>query len=94
VDGRIAALNNLARTVSSAGDTERGIDLTNEALAMCVAIGDRHREAALHNNLADLLHSAGRREEAMAHLKRAVAVFAEVGEPGALEPGKWRMATW
>ena len=94
VDGRIAALNNLAKAVSAAGDVERGIALTDEALALCVAIGDQHREAALHNNLADLLHAVGRRDEAMAHLKRAVALFAEVGEPGALEPGKWRMATW
>ena len=39
------------------------------------------------NNLADLLHRAGRGEEAMAHLKEAVAIFADVGtEPGAFEP--------
>ena len=30
----------------------------------------------------------------MDHLKRAVALFADVGEPDRLEPGKWRLATW
>ena len=44
-----------------------------------MAQGDRHREAALRGNLADLLHDAGHPEDAMGELKRAVAVFAEVG---------------
>ena len=50
-----------------------------EALALVAAQGDRHREAALRNNLADTLHRAGRDDEAMEELKRAVAIFAEVG---------------
>jgi tetratricopeptide (TPR) repeat protein len=87
-------MNNLARAVASAGETAGAISLTEAALALCVAIGDRHREAALHNNLADLLRASGRREEALEHLKTAVAIFSDVGDPGALEPGKWRMATW
>jgi DNA-binding SARP family transcriptional activator len=91
---RIAALNNLARAVAAEGDPDRAIELTETALELCATIGDRHREAALHNNLADLLRSSGRRDAAMDHLKAAVAIFSEVGEPGALEPGKWRMATW
>ena len=64
------------------------------ALALCVALGDRHREAALHNNLADLLHAAGRREESMTHLKRAVEIFAEVGEEGELQPEIWKLVEW
>jgi DNA-binding SARP family transcriptional activator/tetratricopeptide (TPR) repeat protein len=91
---RIAALNNLARVVAAEGDPDRAIELTESALGLCEAIGDRHREAALHNNLADLLRAAGRRDAAMAHLKAAVSIFSDVGEPGTLEPGKWRMATW
>jgi Tetratricopeptide repeat len=59
------------------------------------AQGDRHREAALRNNLADTLHRAGRDDEAMEELKRAVAIFAEVGghedEP---QPGVWRLVEW
>jgi len=64
------------------------------ALALCVALGDRHREAALHNNLADLLHAAGRQEESMAHLKQAVEIFAEIGEEGELQPEIWKLAEW
>ena len=58
------------------------------------SVGDRHREAALHNRLADLLHAAGREEEAMAELKAAVAIFAEVGEQGKLEPEIWKLSEW
>ena len=37
----------------------------------------------------------GRTDEAMAHLKRAVALFAEVGgRPGELEPEIWKLVTW
>ena len=92
--GQVAALNNLARAAAREGDTERAVGLTEEALALCRSTGDRHREAALHNNLADLLHAGGRQDAAMEHLKAAVAMFAEVGDPDALEPGKWRLATW
>jgi hypothetical protein len=58
-------------------------------------VGDRHREAALHNNLADLLYVAGRSEEAMAHLKRAVAIFAEIGvDAGEMQPEIWKLVEW
>ena len=62
----------------------------------CVRWGDRHREAALHNNLADLLHQAGDDEGSMAHLKEAVALFAEIGEPGSLPTNAeiWKLAEW
>ncbi len=65
------------------------------ALALGVAVGDRHREAALHNNLADLLHAAGRREEAMAQLKQAVVIFAEIGmAAGDARPEIWKLTEW
>jgi hypothetical protein len=66
-----------------------------EALALVAAQGDRHREAALRNNLADTLHRAGRDDEAMEELKRAVAIFAEVGghEDGP-QPGVWQLVEW
>jgi hypothetical protein len=59
-----------------------------------VTLGDRHREAALHNNLADLLHTAGREDESMAHLKRAVEIFAEIGERDKLQPEIWKLVEW
>ena len=61
---------------------------------MCIELGDRHREAALRNNLADLLHTSGRGDEAMDELKLAVAIFAEIGEEGRLEPEIWKLTDW
>ena len=57
--------------------------------------GDRHREAALRNNLTDLLR-AERTQDAGAidELKQAVAIFAEIGEPGKLEPEIWKLSEW
>ncbi len=68
--------------------------LTEDALTLSASIGDRHREAALHNNLADLLHEAGHKGAAMRHLKRAVALFAEIDEPDAREPEVWKLVEW
>ncbi|MFN2490915.1 MAG: tetratricopeptide repeat protein [Actinomycetota bacterium] len=91
---RIAALNNLALVSSARGTLGQAEALTTRALEQCRIQGDRHREAALRNNLADILHAAKRPDEAMAHLKAAVAIFAEVGEPDALEPEIWKLAEW
>lgn len=91
---RVAALNNLALAHRAAGRLDPALELTTTALEACAAQGDRHRQAALHNNLADLLHAAGRRDEAMTHLKQAVAIFAEVGEPGHLQPAIWQLVEW
>jgi tetratricopeptide (TPR) repeat protein len=87
-----AALNNLAL---AAADTGEAIALTERALALCADGADRHREAALENNLADLLRAAGRDDEAMAHLKRAVTIFTEVGADEATRlPGIWQLVSW
>jgi DNA-binding SARP family transcriptional activator len=91
---RVAALNNLALAAGATGDLDRAIGYATAALELCARQGDRHREAALHNNLADLLHMGGQHGEAMAHLKQAVAIFAEVGEPGTLEPEIWKLVSW
>ena len=91
---RVAALNNLAQTHRAAREHSVAIELTVEGLELCAALGDRHREAALHNNLADLLREMGRSDEAMAHLKQAVSIFAEVGGPGEMEPEIWKLVEW
>jgi len=71
------------------------MELIREALALCERQGDRHRQAALENNLADLLRADGRREEAMEHLKRAVAIFADIGGgAGVPEPEIWKLVEW
>jgi DNA-binding SARP family transcriptional activator len=92
---RTAALNNLALVAREAGELDRALQLTEEALGVCAGQGDRHREAALENNLADLHHAAGRPEESMDHLKRAVAIFSEVGADEATRlPEIWKLVSW
>jgi DNA-binding SARP family transcriptional activator/predicted ATPase len=93
--GRVAALNNLALVARDAGEPVVALELTQQALILCVAQGDRHREAALENNLADLHHAAGHTDESMAHLKRAVAIFSDVGADEATRlPEIWKLASW
>jgi tetratricopeptide (TPR) repeat protein len=92
---RIAALNSLALVEAEGGDPGRAESLIRDALARCERQGDRHRQAALENSLADVLHAQGRPDESMEHLKRAVALFAEIGgEPGELAPEIWKLVEW
>lgn len=91
----IAALNNLALVARSREALDEAIDLELRALEACRAYGDRHREAAIHGNLADALREAGRDEESMEHLKLGVAIFAEVGgDPADLRPEIWKLVEW
>ncbi len=91
----IAALNNLALVERRDGQTDDAIDLTEQALEACRRLGDRHREAALENNLADLFHDKGDRDAAMEHLKRATAIFSEVGaDPHGPLPEVWKLVEW
>jgi DNA-binding SARP family transcriptional activator len=91
---RIAALNNLALIERSAGRLPLALELTEEALRRCALLGDRHREAALRNHRADLLHALGRSNDAAEEQLRAVAAFAEVVEPGRLEAEIWKLVEW
>ncbi|MPZ91036.1 MAG: AAA family ATPase [Actinobacteria bacterium] len=92
---RIAALNNLALAQGETGDRATAIAVLEEAVKLCTAQRDRHREAALHNNLADLWHREGNRERSMEHLKRAVAIFAEIGSrESTMQPEIWKLVEW
>jgi len=92
---QIAALNNLALVHADCHDNERAIALEQTALQLCILQGDRHREAAIHNNLADLYHRSGQSETSMTHLKQAVTILAEIGvEAGSLKPEIWRLVEW
>ena len=93
-DIEIAAAENLAQAHAAAGSLERALPLVESALARAGQMGDRHREASLRNTLADLLHAAGRNGEAMAHLKRAVTLLAEIGEPDDEPPEARKFAAW
>lgn len=91
----IAALVGLAMALAASGSIDEGAATADRALAACRRIGDRHLEAAVENHLADMLHDAGRTEASMAHLKRAVALFAEIGARAPQrEPGIWTLAAW
>jgi DNA-binding SARP family transcriptional activator/tetratricopeptide (TPR) repeat protein len=94
LDALVAALNNTALVHRAQGLLEPATRLTREALGLCVRAGDRHREAALRNNLADLLHAAGEGDEAMAELKQAVALFADVGAQDEPVPAVWKLVRW
>ena len=93
---RVAALNNLALVCFARAEPERAIALVSAALELCAQRGDRHREAALHNNLADFLHFSGQ-PEAADHLERAVTIFAEIGHSlhaEELQPEIWKLSEW
>ncbi|MBW4436320.1 MAG: AAA family ATPase [Pleurocapsa minor GSE-CHR-MK-17-07R] len=91
----VAALNNLALTLSDSGEYARSEQLLREALELCLQQGDVHHAAALQNNLADLFHVTGQSEQAMIHLKAAVSFFAQVGLRGdPMKPDIWKLAEW
>lgn len=91
----IAALNNLAFIHRDSGELEPAVERTNEALELCRKLGDRHREAALLNNLADLYHQLGLESESIDHLRQAVVIFSEVGtDQETYLPDIWMLADW
>ncbi len=90
-----AALNNLALVARATHDDEHALALTCRALELVTRAGDRHRQAALHNHLADLYHALGRELDSMEQLKFAVAIYAEIGGPvGAWQPEIWKLEEW
>ncbi len=89
---RIAALNNLALVCRDTNEIERAIKLTETSLALCVTQGDRHHQAALHNNLADLLLGIGKDSETM---RQSVAILADIGAAATtLQPEIWKLVEW
>jgi hypothetical protein len=89
----IAAQVGLALALAAGGDVDGAVRVGEDAAAACRRIGDRHLEAAVENHLADMLHDAGRDDEAMPHQRRAVAAFAEVGgDPADPDPGIWMLS--
>ncbi len=93
VDLLVAALNNLSRARSARGDAAGALDAARTALEWAERHGDRHRLAVLHSHLADLLHAAGREDEAVAELKASAAAFAGVQE-SQIRPEVWTLAEW
>ncbi len=91
----VAVGNALALVEAASGDVSAAITRLEGLVDACERAGLRHFQAAVENNLADQLHAAGRGDEAMDHLKLAVALFADVGGgPGELEPEIWKLVDW
>jgi tetratricopeptide (TPR) repeat protein len=90
---RIAALAGLALATAAMGNVEMAVAHAEAAAQECRQIGDRHLEGAVENHLADILHAAGRDDEALTHLRRAVEAFAEIGgDPADPDPGIWMLS--
>ncbi len=92
---KVAALNNLALVYQNSGDYATSESLVQQALSICLQQGDRHREAALRNHLADLFQVQGKKEDAMDQLLLAVAILSEIGESiGTWQPEIWKLVEW
>lgn len=96
VELRIAALNNLALVHVAADERREAVATAREAWALGHQLGDRHREAALSNNLADILHAAGDEVGAQELQTRAAELFASVdaSTDARWSPGIWRLVDW
>jgi tetratricopeptide (TPR) repeat protein len=89
------AEHSLASAHAATGSTKQAIALLQAALDLCMRLGDRHREAALRNNLADLYHASDQSDAAMDQLKQAVDIIAEVGaEAGPGNAEIWMLSEW
>jgi len=95
IGAQVAALNNLALVQGDMEQYGPAIDLTQQALALCRLHGDRHLEAALHSNLADLFHYSGQIEQSREHLRTSVEILAEIGsEDTTIHPEIWKIVEW
>jgi tetratricopeptide (TPR) repeat protein len=92
---QIAALNNLALAHAGLEEYNQAIRTIRQAIDECSTLGDRHLEAALRNNHADILRASGDSDAAMAELKRAVAIFADIDQNASdREPEIWKLTEW
>jgi len=95
---RMASLNNLALLELAEGVLDAAEARPREALTLATATADRHHEAALRNNLADVLNAAGRRSDAIVEVARSATILAELGGLGAASreptPEVWRLVDW
>jgi DNA-binding SARP family transcriptional activator/tetratricopeptide (TPR) repeat protein len=91
---RMAALNNLSDRLGRSGDLDGALALARDALVLAVEVGDRHRQAALHDRLAGLHKAAGEMQESQAESLEATEIFASLTGPDAWEPELWRLVQW
>jgi len=89
----MAALNNKAHLLNAIGNREAALRLVNEAILLATKTGHRHREAALHNHLADLLYREGLQEESEQAQLTAMSRFSEIGTDD-WQPEVWLLSRW
>ncbi len=92
-----AVVNNLATAQAAGGAHREAVATARKALELGNRLGDRHRLAALHANLADRLHEvddSAAAELALDHLKESAALFAEVGSDPLDRPDVWTLTAW
>lgn len=91
---RMAALNGLSLVRSAKGEIEGALEPARQALVLAREIGDRHRQAALHDRLADIHHMAGRPVESDAASTEAAGLFASINGVERWEPEIWLFDRW
>ena len=89
----VAALNNLSRAQFTSADFDGARTTAAQALDVAERQGDRHRCAALHSQMADVLHAVGDEAGALEHLKASATGFSDVqGEE--IKAEIWTLTEW
>lgn len=91
---RAAAHNSLSYAHQRAGHLDEALLAAQRGLDLVRSVGDRHREAALLNRLADVLHLQGRVEESKEALRQAVGIFSDLHTVEAPVPELWLLTEW
>ncbi len=94
ISAQVAALNNLSRSLLQSQQLAGAEAAADEALQLGAELADRHRLAALHTNLADVLHARGDQEAADSHLVASAEGFAQVDPEAGLRPEVWTLVEW
>ena len=89
----VAALNNLSRAQLASADLDGARETAFRALEVAERQGDRHRCAALHSQIADVLHAAGDEAGALDHLKASAAGFSDV-QGDEIRAEIWTLTEW
>jgi hypothetical protein len=84
----------LSLALHDEGATEDALPFAERALELCRTTGDRHREAAVLSNMADVLRDLGRGDEAMLRVKESAAILVDIGEVGERQPEIWKLIEW
>jgi tetratricopeptide (TPR) repeat protein len=89
----VAALNNVSRAQLASAELDGARETAARALEIAERQGDRHRCAALHSQLADVLHAAGDEAGALEHLKASAAGFSDV-QGDEIRAEIWTLTEW